>query len=364
MSKRHCTVLGAGLIGRLLAWRLARAGHRVSVFEAGGPDARSSAAHAAAAMLAPLAESASTEPAVVAMGHYGLQRWPRLLDDLRQPVYFQREGTLILWHRQDAAEATRFTAQLERMAATLAGSVRPVPVDARQIAELEPALADRFPRGLLLPGEGHLDNRQLLAALLFEMEALGVALHWHAPRMLDAFATQHDTDGWVIDCRGIGAIAEWDGLRGVRGEIVRLFAPEVELRRPVRLLHPRYPLYIAPKPEHVFVVGASEIESNDMSPVSVRTALELLGAAYSVHPAFAEARILELTAHCRPSLPDNLPAVRMIGKRVLQINGLYRHGYLIAPALLEVALQIVADGHSELGIALGLAMELEPSCAC
>ena len=365
MSRRRFSVLGAGLMGRLVAWRLASAGHRVSVFEAGGPDARASAAYAAAAMLAPLSESATTEASVVAMGQYSLRRWPELLGELQHPVFFQRQGTLILWHRQDAAEATRFAGGLERALAEAPDSPRPLHVDARRIAELEPALTDRFQRGFLLPDEGHLDNRQLLAALLAELQALDVVPDWYSPRTIGAMVQQRrDGADWIIDCRGLGAKAEYDGLRGVRGEIMRLFAPEVRLNRPIRLLHPRYPLYVAPKPDHVFVIGASEIESEDMSQVSVRTALELLSAAYTVHSGFAEARILELSAQCRPALPDNLPALRLRGDRVLQINGLYRHGYLTAPALLDVALEILDGGRSELGAALGLAMELEATCAC
>ena len=72
-------VLGAGLMGRLLALSLARQGARVQVHDAHGPEATHSAARAAAAMLAPLAESAITELPVVQMGQHGLQRWPELL---------------------------------------------------------------------------------------------------------------------------------------------------------------------------------------------------------------------------------------------------------------------------------------------
>lgn len=364
MTMQHCVVLGAGLLGRLVAVRLAQTGHRVSVFEAGGPDGMTSAAYVAAAMLAPLAESAITEPSVVTMGQYSLSRWPELLAGLAQPVFFQREGTLLVWHRQDAAEASRFAGHLEKTCAAIPGLPRPLPVDARQIAELEPALGGRFQRGLLLPDEGQLDNRQLLTALLAEMETHKVALHWHAARNIEDFATGEPGGvDWVIDCRGVGAKPEWSGVRGVRGEVVCVQAPEVELIRPIRLIHPRYPLYIAPKGDHVYVIGASEIESEDTSPVSVRTALELLSAAYTVHSGFAEARILELSAQCRPTLPDNLPAIRLYRERVLQLNGLYRHGYLMAPAMLDIAMEIMNTGDSKLGTTLGLAMELEATCA-
>jgi glycine oxidase len=159
----------------------------------------------------------------------------------------------------------------------------------------------------------------------------------------------------VIDCRGLGAQPQWQALRGVRGEVIRVHAPEVSLRRPTRLVHPRYPLYIAPKPGDIFVIGATEIESNDMSPASVRSTLELLSAAYSVHSGFAEARIVEIATQCRPALPDNLPAIREPRRGVWQINGLYRHGFMIAPAILDVALELLATGHSALAERFDLA---------
>jgi glycine oxidase len=140
----------------------------------------------------------------------------------------------------------------------------------------------------------------------------------------------------------------------VRGEVIRLHAPDVALTRPVRLIHPRYPIYIAPKPGQVFVVGATEIETDDLSPASVRSTLELLSAAYSVHAGFGEARLLEVAAQARPTLPDNLPALRQLGPRTLQVNGLYRHGFLIAPALLDATLALLHGEPPQLAHGWGL----------
>ncbi len=91
----HIAILGAGLMGRLLALELAREGHRVEVSEAKSPDADGAAARVAAAMLAPLAEIAITEPGVVRMGQYGLTRWPELIAQLDEHVFFQQNGTLV-----------------------------------------------------------------------------------------------------------------------------------------------------------------------------------------------------------------------------------------------------------------------------
>lgn len=348
-------ILGAGLIGRLLALNLARLGHPVELHDAGGPEADGAAARVAAAMLAPLAESAVTETHVVRMGEYALARWPDLLASLEQPVFLQREGTLILWHRQDRAEAQRFENLMRTTTERVPDLPRAEPVDARRLCQLEPSLAERFNQGLYLPGEGQLDNRALLDALLHELKTLPVQLHWHSAQDPARFAT--DASVFVLDCRGIGAREQWPGLRAVRGEVVRLHAPDVSLSRPTRLIHPRYPIYIAPKPDHVFVIGATEIETQDFSPASVRSTLELLSAAYTVHPGFGEARILELCAQCRPTLPDNLPALRQTAANVLQVNGLYRHGFMIAPAISDVAMAWLQ--HDDLSLAKTLEVAVE-----
>ena len=89
-----------------------------------------------------------------------------------------------------------------------------------------------------------------------------------------------------------------------------------------------------------FMLGATSIESEDTG-VSVRSALELLGAAYAVHPAFGEARIVEFGSGLRPAFPDNLPRITIARDNRIAVNGLYRHGFLIAPALAEMTLGYV-----------------------
>jgi len=151
-----------------------------------------------------------------------------------------------------------------------------------------------------------------------------------------------DLDGIVIDCRGLAARDTQEDLRGVKGEMILIETDEVELSRPVRLIHPRWPLYVIPREDHLFMLGATSIEAEDTG-VSVRSALELLGAAYAVHPAFAEARIVEFGSGLRPAFPDNLPRIS-IEKENIAVNGLYRHGFLLAPALAELVLGYVERG--------------------
>lgn len=336
MIPRVFRVIGGGLMGRLVALGLVRQGHQVSLYDQGDASGRTAAAHVAAAMLAPYAESVEAEPEVVALGIESLKLWPEFLESLPKEVFFQKNGTLVVWHSSDKDQAVQFGQRLHHLKGTLAEGDQPQSLDRMGIAGLEPQLGDRFQQGLYLPSEGQLDNRALLEALAEALEIEGVTLHWGQ----SAQPSEFEND-WVIDCRGMGAKAAWSSLRGVRGEVVRVETREVALGRPVRLLHPRYPLYIAPKPNGVFVIGATQIETEDYSPASVRSALELLSALYTVHPGFGEARILEMVSQCRPALPNNAPEIYWDGRKTVGINGLYRHGYLMAPAIMNAALALV-----------------------
>jgi glycine oxidase len=281
----------------------------------------------------------------VAMGRRSLSLWPEWLSELSTHVHYSASGTLLLWQRADAGEARRF----ESLLSVRDPEANYQRLDGQQLATREPTLGSRFREALYLPGEAHIDNRQLLPALADALDKLGVECHWNR-RVED---TERPDAFIAIDCRGKSAKSRWKELRGVRGELVRLHAPDVELRHMLRLLHPRYSIYLVSRPGGNLVVGATAIESDDCSPVSVRSALELLTAAFSVVPELGEARIVELNCDCRPALPDNLPAIRYSPeKRLLEVNGLYRHGFLLSPAVVEETLAILPglleNPHSEL----------------
>jgi glycine oxidase len=303
----------------------------VALYDRGDAAGTQSAAWVAAAMLAPLAEAASAELLITELGAASLERWPGFIADMPEPVFFQRNGTLVVWHAGDRAEAPLFERRLRANAPSALFQNGFVKLSGAQVAAAEPSLGTRFPQGWLLPNEGQLDNRQVLNALGAGLAERNVDLHWNTT--IDTPPDAH----FVIDCRGLGGKPAWPALRGIRGEVARVHAPGIGLTRPVRLLHPRYPLYIAPKQDDLYVIGATEVEGEDMSPMSVRSALELLSAAFAVHPGFGEARILELNSQCRPTLPDHRPAIVWDGARTLRVNGLYRHGYMIAPEVADSA---------------------------
>ena len=83
------------------------------------------------------------------------------------------------------------------------------------------------------------------------------------------------------------------------------------------------------------MIGATVIESEETGPVSLRSALDLLSAAYALDPAFAEAEIVLQGAGARPAFPDNRPRI-IVSERYIYVNGLYRHGFLLAPVMAEL----------------------------
>jgi glycine oxidase len=351
MQSLSIGIAGAGLLGRLVAWTLAHAGHRVSVFDpASGPapafDGRGAAGFTAAGMLSPMAERETAEQDVAERGWHSIERWQQITEQLRAGApsaapLFERQGSLLVAHGSDQGAARRVLARLSDPADGGQGhpaiAHQPQALDAATLAQLEPSLHSTLGplHAWLLAGEAHIDTVATLQSL--HDQAPGVQWHWQHP--------VHDIkpgllDGrhfdWVFDLRGVGAKAAC-AVRGVRGEMVWLHAPGLGLKRPVRLLHPRHRVYVVPRPGDVVLVGASEVETEDRSPMSLRSAVELMAAAHSVLPALAESRILRMDTNLRPALPDHRPHCH-VEPGLVRINGLYRHGWLLGPSLVDEAL--------------------------
>ena len=346
----HSTVAiaGGGLLGRLFAWRLLEAGHRVTLYDAGSLSDSPSAAHTAAGMISPISEAIDTEPLMYDLGVASLALWPKWLQQLAvdtAPVPYAQNGSLIVAHHRDVGLLQQYTQDMQRQ---LPEAAQGRSLDKQGIAALESDLGEHFQQGLFLAEEAHIDNRQLLRVLLQRIKKLGgdcventaVDVEPNCIHLLEKNSTV--SFDLVMDCRGVGSKPQWQGVRGVRGEVLRVQTEEVSLQRPVRLLHPRYQLYIVPKANQEFVIGATQIESEDRSPVSVQSALELNSALYTLNPAFAEARIIEMQSNLRPALNDNRPQIQY-KEGLIKVNGLYRHGYLLAPVVVQHALALIDE---------------------
>jgi glycine oxidase len=333
-------IVGAGIMGRLLGWQLQASGHQVTLFDKDPIDSGTAAAYTAAGMLAPYSELESAEDVVYKLGQRSMALWPDLIEQLDAQSYFHQAGSLVVAHPQDAADLEHFNQTLQHKLPDHEGIDY---LDQQQLRQQEPELASHFQSATSLRGESWVYTKEIMATLAHRLMTSGA--NWHAetevtevkPGCISTSGKTHHHFDCVIDCRGLGAKSDIPKLRGVRGEVIHVHAPEVNLKRMVRLMHPRYRLYLVPRDNHHYILGATQIESEDLSTISVRSALELLSALYAIHPGFAEARVVETLTNCRPALLDNLPAIHKTDG-LIQINGLYRHGYLLAPALAEQVL--------------------------
>ena len=311
-------VIGAGVAGLTAATALAERGAKVTVVER-SRELGGNASWLAGGMLAPLCEGESAPLSVVETGKGAIDWWARRVPGV------SRTGTLVVTPPRDSSEIERFAARTRSHERA----------DEKRIAELEPDLAGRFRKGLFFASEGHLDPRAAMRALLKALERRGGELRFGENGEGVAAGA-----GLVVDCRGFAARSELPELRGVRGEMIRVRTREINLKRCVRLLHPRIPLYVVPRGGGEYMIGATMIESAEKGPVTVRSAIELMSAAYALHPAFGEAEILEMSADVRPAFADNEPRVVERDGRIF-VNGFYRHGFLLAPALAARAADLV-----------------------
>ena len=328
MSRLSITVVGAGIVGLWQARELARRGHDVTLREAGTVIGAGASSRFAGAMLAPYCESESAEPVIEREGLAGLSIWKEAFPSV------VANGSLVLAAPRDQRELQRFARATRGHSA----------IERAMIDRLEPGLGGRFERALFYEAEAHLAPRPAMETLAEDIRRFGgrIELGSAVPEPLWQAASG---GGPVIDCRGIAAKSALEGLRGVRGEMAVVRAPEVGLTRPVRLLHPRFPIYVVPWGGNEYMIGATMIEREDTSPVTVRSSLELLAAACTVHPSFGEAEVLELSAGVRPAFADNLPRIIAEGRRIA-VNGVYRHGFLLAPVLAAAVADFLETGKS------------------
>ena len=301
-SPQKIRILGAGVVGLTAAYEFAVAGHRSRSSSA--TQGQGSAVPISPAACRALVRGESAPPLVV--------EWGSKASLLERDVRLAKvHGSLLVAPARDRADLVRFSRRTPSFEW----------LDAARSLRCEPHLAGRFDRALFFPGEAHLDPRAAMAALAARLPISECEFRFNT--------SAEDVTGRRLDdrlprvCRA-RCIAD---LRGVKGEMLVVKTDEISFQRPVQLLHPRHPVYVVPRGDGRFMVGATAVENEESPRITARSMLELLSAVYALHPAFGEAEIVETGADLRPTFPDNLPRLRREG-RTIYINGLYRHGYL------------------------------------
>ena len=370
----HVAVVGAGIIGLTAAVRLRAAGHAVTLIApeldaAGRPHAVAGATHAAAGMLAPLAETQFSQDDLAPLLQAGWEAYPALVDLLAAftdvETGFLAQGAWIV--AADPSDARAWDHVLEH-ASILGRRVEPVSV--RALRRAEPALAPGLAAGFDAPDDHQVDPRRLAAACVAALRAetgpdggplpagAGPAARFLAGRVTAADPEGEGVrltladgdvltaDGAVLAAglghRGIGgaATAVEVPLRPVHGDVLRLrVRPEQLLpgeshliTRTVRgLVHGRQ-VYLVPRADGTLVVGASAREDG-LAGTSAGAVLDLLADAAAILPAVRECELVEITTAARPGTPDDAPRVLAVPEApgAVVATGFHRHGILLAP---------------------------------
>ncbi len=331
----RCAVVGAGVCGRVLGIKLLKQGHSVEFFDPSSVNGEGSAGYHAGGMLAPYSELESSESLIFSMGILGGNQWAQISADLNKAIGFRFQGSLIVSHQRDQA-------LWHEISQKICSKVNAEEYHLGPATDIEVELKDHFSSSLFLPHEGQVDPRLFFKeSFKFSIEHGAIWHHTLLPFLNSSeMRRTFQSFDWVFDTRGIGARKDQRYLRGVRGEALLVKAPEVSITRPVRVMHPRYSLYIVPRQKDLYYLGATQIERDDTSPITVRSALELLSAAYSVHSGFGEGQVVEACVGIRPAYLNNCPQVQVKDK-LIRINGLYRHGFLLSPVIADTVLAFI-----------------------
>ncbi|MXP56780.1 FAD-dependent oxidoreductase [Pantoea sp. Mhis] len=305
------TILGSGVVGLCVATILIENGEKVTVIY---DKNQTPASWFAGGMLSPWCEIEHLTSNFITLGEDSILWWKEHVSNIIH------KGTLVITAARDTTELNQFARITKKYEWIFP-------------AKIEPELEDRFSRGLFFSEEAHLDPRLTLIEMREKLNKKGVQF----------LNKNYKLKKNIIDCRGIHAKNKLPSLRAVRGEMIIIHTKEINFSRPIRLLHPRFPCYLVPRQNGYFMLGATMIESNDNSNISARSMMELLSAAYTIHPALVESRIIESASGLRPAYPNNLPKINY-NNGIFYVNGMYRHGFLLAPIIAKQLIQFISKG--------------------
>ena len=354
-------IIGAGVIGLGIAWRLALRGVPVAVFDRGASGA--GASHAAAGMLAACAEAEPGEEALVTLGRASQARWPAFAAELKQAsgvdVGLRSEGTLVVALTSD--DQARLGHQLvfqQKLGLPLQW------ITAAETRRREPHLAGKLAGAVFSPEDTQVDNRKLAAALRIAAEAAGASISEHqAVKTISNDAGR--VNGIVLaDGRKVAAdvvvLAAGAWSRSIDG-----LAPE--LRPPVRpikgqmlalRMDPAAPLlthvvwapgaYLVPRLDGRLLVGATVEEKGYDTSLTAGGILTLLEAAWRVVPAVEELPIDEMWVGHRPGSRDDAPILGTgLIDGLIYATGHHRNGILLTPITADAIAELVFEGAAD-----------------
>jgi len=329
-------VVGGGVVGLAVAWRCAARGLAVTVYD---PTPGGGAGRVAAGMLAPAAEAQFGEDQLQALLLESARRWPDFARDLTAAsgidVGYRTEGTLLVALTADDL------AEVERLCGYYRRAGLPVqPLRTSQLRDREPLLAPRIRGGAYAPGDRQVDPRRVLDALLVAAPRAGVTIE---PRAVHDLSTV-DADVTVLAAGWASAVLAGVPVRPVKGQLLRLRAPEPVLRHVIRGQAQGRPVYLVPRADGELVVGATQEERGADTTVTAGAVLDLLRPAADLVPGIVEYALVEPAAGLRPGTPDNAPLLGFLGPGLVAATGHHRNGVLLTPVTADAIAELVATG--------------------
>ena len=310
-----CAIIGGGIIGLSIAYRLAERGLDVQVRDAG----RGGAWYVAAGMLAAGNESTWESPALGQLMVESAKRWPSFARELG--VALPEDGTLVVaLTADDLAQARR---EWDRQGLT--------PTDVRA---LEPAITPRVRAGCHLADDRQVDPRRVVDALRERVDVV--------PGRVDDLADV-DADRIVVAAGAGTAALTGLPVRPVKGEILRLRGEPGVLRHVISGYADGRHVYLVPRADGEVIVGATQEERGDHT-VTAGAVHDLLRAAIDLVPALADFALTETLAGHRPSTPDNAPLLGRLDDRTIVAAGHHRNGVLLAPITADLIAELVVTG--------------------
>jgi len=354
-QQRHLNkvvIVGAGLIGLAVAFELAERGIGVSVFERGQPGR--GASWAGAGMLAPYTEDLHAgDSRLVSLGAESLNLYPQFVSRICEASGLEVELRL------DGILHAAFDKPRMRTLETYATRLRSIGascdvLDAEAARAAEPALGDHVVGALLIAGEGSVDNRQLMRALIGACKARNVTIVSEVQNLTVEHGDQHvvgvRTDqGFFAASTVVNATGAWaallpgvpqscsPGVHPVKGQIVVLSAARGVIRRPTWVSDAHY---LVPRNDGRVLIGATA-ERTGFDERATATGMQyLLDVALAAEPSLGAFPVVETWAGLRPESVDGRPFIgpTSIGGLILAA-GHFRNGILLTP----VTARLIAD---------------------
>jgi len=357
---RDVIVVGGGVIGCSIAWRLAQAGLKVTVIERGVIGCEAS--RAAAGMLTPQGETTGPSP-FLEMGLSSRTMYRSFADELKETsdidIEYNDEGTVFVL-MDDQSELTQTGWVSWQKQAGL--SVEPVTSD--DLRKLEPALTKSASRAIFLADEHQIENRRLMDALAVAIRRNGVQLI--EGQSVDRIKVERncavgvDSGGELLSGKNvIVAAGAWSdrllepigirlGVKPAKGQM--LSVRSTDKTRITRVLHSKK-AYLVPRSDGRILVGATVEDRGFNKSVTVEGIRYLLNAAVELIPALEDCQITETWAGVRPDTPDHLP---FLGKtnvqNLLLATGHFRNGILLAPITAKWITELIVSRRSPEGL--------------